>query len=91
MKGYDGFDHNAQTLRILTTLEERYPLFNGLNLTWETLEGIVKHNGPLKNPHIIIKDFNNLYNLELNTFPSLEAQIASLSDDIAYNLSLIHI
>ena len=85
MKGYDGFDHNAQTLRILTTLEERYPLFNGLNLTWETLEGIVKHNGPLKNPHIIIKDFNNLYNLELNTFPSLEAQIASLSDDIAYN------
>ena len=85
MKAYDGFDHNAQTLRILTTLEERYPLFNGLNLTWETLEGIAKHNGPLENPHIAIKDFNKIYDLGLNTFPGLEAQIASLSDDIAYN------
>ena len=85
MNGYDGFDHNAQTLRILTTLEERYPLFNGLNLTWETLEGIAKHNGPLKDPHISIKNFNKIYDLDLNTFPGLEAQIASLSDDIAYN------
>ena len=85
MKDYDGFDHNAQTLRILTTLEERYPLFNGLNLTWETLEGIAKHNGPLKDPHISIKHFNKIYDLGLNTFPGLEAQIASLSDDIAYN------
>ena len=85
MNGYDGFDHNAQTLRILTTLEERYPLFNGLNLTWETLEGIAKHNGPLEDPHISIKNFNKIYNLDLNTFPGLEAQIASLSDDIAYN------
>tara|TARA_Y100000389_G_scaffold59734_1_gene55864 strand:+ start:887 stop:2050 length:1164 start_codon:yes stop_codon:yes gene_type:complete len=85
MNGYDGFDHNAQTLRILTTLEERYPLFNGLNLTWETLEGIAKHNGPLEDPHISIKNFNKLYNLDLETFPGLEAQIASLSDDIAYN------
>ena len=85
MMAYDGFDHNAQTLRILTTLEERYPLFNGLNLTWETLEGIAKHNGPLENPHIAIKDFNKIYDLGLNTFPGLEAQIASLSDDIAYN------
>ena len=85
MNGYDGFDHNAQTLRILTTLEERYPLFNGLNLTWETLEGIAKHNGPLEDPHISIKNFNKLYNLDLKTFPGLEAQIASLSDDIAYN------
>ena len=85
MKSDDGFDHNAQTLRILTTLEERYPLFNGLNLTWETLEGIAKHNGPLENPHIAIKDFNKIYDLGLNTFPGLEAQIASLSDDIAYN------
>ena len=85
MKAYDGFDHNAQTLRILTTLEERYPLFNGLNLTWETLEGIAKHNGPLENPHIAIKDFNKIYDLGLKTFPGLEAQIASLSDDIAYN------
>ena len=85
MNGYDGFDHNAQTLRILTTLEERYPLFNGLNLTWETLEGIAKHNGPLEDPHISIKNFNKLYDLDLKTFPGLEAQIASLSDDIAYN------
>ncbi len=85
MKDYDGFDHNAQTLRILTSLEERYPLFKGLNLTWETLEGIVKHNGPLLNPHIVIKEYNKIHDLELNTFPGLEAQIASLSDDIAYN------
>ena len=85
MNVYDGFDHNAQTLRILTTLEERYPLFNGLNLTWETLEGIAKHNGPLEDPHISIKNFNKIYDLDLNTFPGLEAQIASLSDDIAYN------
>ena len=85
MKDYDGFDHNAQTLRILTSLEERYPLFKGLNLTWETLEGVVKHNGPLLNPHIVIKEYNNIHDLELDTFPGLEAQIASLSDDIAYN------
>ena len=85
MKDYEGFDHNAQTLRILTSLEERYPLFEGLNLTWETLEGVVKHNGPLLNPHIVIKEYNNIHDLELNTFPGLEAQIASLSDDIAYN------
>ena len=85
MRDYDGFDHNAQTLRILTSLEERYPLFEGLNLTWETLEGVVKHNGPLLNPHIVIKEYNNIHDLELDTFPGLEAQIASLSDDIAYN------
>ena len=85
MNDYDGFDHNAQTLRILTSLEERYPLFNGLNLTWETLEGVVKHNGPLLNPHIVIKEYNKIHDLELNTYPGLEAQIASLSDDIAYN------
>ena len=85
MKNYDGFDHNAQTLRILTTLEERYPLFNGLNLTWETLEGIVKHNGPLKTPHLVIGEFNNKFDLDLLTYPGLEAQISSLSDDIAYN------
>ena len=85
MKDYDGFDHNAQTLRILTSLEDRYPSFEGLNLTWETLEGVVKHNGPLLNPHIVIKEYNNIHDLELDTFPGLEAQIASLSDDIAYN------
>ena len=85
MNDYDGFDHNAQTLRILTSLEERYPSFDGLNLTWETLEGVVKHNGPLLDPHIVIKEYNKLHDLELNTYPGLEAQIASLSDDIAYN------
>ena len=85
MNDYDGFDHNAQTLRILTSLEERYPLFNGLNLTWETLEGVVKHNGPLLDPHIVIKEYNKRHDLELNSYPGLEAQIASLSDDIAYN------
>ncbi len=91
-KSWGGFDHNAQTLKILTDLEHRYADFNGLNLTWETLEGIVKHNGPLKdlsknknNRSKIILSFNKLYNLNLDTFPSLEAQIASLSDDIAYN------
>ena len=85
MNDYDGFDHNAQTLRILTSLEERYPSFNGLNLTWETLEGVVKHNGPLLDPHIVIKEYNKCHDLELNSYPGLEAQIASLSDDIAYN------
>ncbi len=85
MNDYDGFDHNAQTLRILTSLEERYPSFNGLNLTWETLEGVVKHNGPLLDPHIVIKEYNKRHDLELNSYPGLEAQIASLSDDIAYN------
>ncbi len=91
-ENWGGFDHNAQTLKILTDLEHRYAAFNGLNLTWETLEGIIKHNGPLKdiynknnNRSKIILSFNNLYNLKLNTFPSLEAQVASLSDDIAYN------
>ena len=89
---WGGFDHNAQTLKILTDLEHRYADFNGLNLTWETLEGIIKHNGPLKdiydeqnNRSKIILAFNDLYNLKLNTFPSLEAQVASLADDIAYN------
>ena len=85
MNDYDGFAHNALTLRILTSLEERYPSFNGLNLTWETLEGVVKHNGPLLDPHIVIKEYNKRHDLELNSYPGLEAQIASLSDDIAYN------
>ena len=91
-KEWGGFDHNAQTLKILTDLEHRYADFNGLNLTWETLEGIVKHNGPLNdlskysnNRSKSILSFNKLYDLNLHTFPSLEAQISSLSDDIAYN------
>ena len=94
MKEFGGFDHNAQTLKLLTVLEIRYAKFDGLNLCWETLEGITKHNGPLLGPYAtgkykkipeFISDFSNKYDLELNQFSSLEAQVASLSDDIAYN------
>jgi len=83
---YNGFNHNEQTLRILTLLERRYYNFNGLNLTWESLEGIVKHNGVFKKKiPLEIKRYNDLHNLNLDKNPSLEAQIASISDDIAYN------
>jgi dGTPase len=92
MKPYGGFDHNAQTLRILTKLEERYAEFNGLNLTWETLEGAVKHNGPLLKdgrtlgqlPAAIV-EYCQDHDLELGGYAGPEAQIAALSDDIAYN------
>jgi dGTPase len=93
-----GFDHNAQTLRVVTALERRYPSFDGLNLTWETLEGLVKHNGPLVdkqgNPlgHYaargipdVIADYNRLQDLRLGSYPSAEAQVAAVADDIAYN------
>src|SRR5579864_4238638 len=93
-----GFDHNAQTLRIVTALERRYAAFDGLNLTWETLEGIVKHNGPLTDrqgapigryggrglPHAILCHAKS-QDLELWSLPSAEAQIAALADDIAYD------
>jgi dGTPase len=80
-----GFDHNAHALRLVTKLEHRYAEFDGLNLTWETLEGIVKHNGPLKAPVAMpIASFDARWPLDLKTWPSLEAQIAALSDDIAY-------
>ncbi len=93
MSGYDGFDHNAQALRVVTLLEQRYALFDGLNLTWETLEGLVKHNGPLlgtaEAPYdtlpFAIRDYNARHDLELHTRAGLEAQIAALADDIAYN------
>lgn len=92
MRPYDGFDHNAQSLRIVTRLERRYPQFDGLNLTWETLEGLVKHNGPLLGPDTMLKDlpaafrdYPHLEALELGTFAGPEAQVAALSDDIAYN------
>ena len=92
MKPYGGFDHNDQSLRVLTTLERKYPRWNGLNLTWETLEGVVKHNGPVTGrPHIAVKELQKQTDLRLKTHASLEAQIAALADDIAYNLSLIHI
>ena len=98
MRPFGGFDHNAQSLRILTKLERRYAAFDGLNLTWETLEGLVKHNGPLVNregdpvgryrehglPDAIV-DYATGHDLELHSFASAEAQVAALSDDIAYN------
>jgi dGTPase len=80
-----GFDHNAQTLRMLTRLEHRYPLFAGLNLSWETLEGLAKHNGPVAKPSWALRDIDKDYGLELGTFASLEAQVAALADDIAYD------
>ena len=85
MTDYGGFDHNAHTLRIVTKLETKYADFDGLNLSWETLEGLVKHNGPLEDPFWEIAAFNNGYDLELKTYAGPEAQVASLADDIAYN------
>lgn len=90
MKPYGGFDHNVQTFRVVTELEHRYPDFRGLNLTWETLEGIIKHNGPVteklgKPSWKAISKYDNEYNLGLNTWASAEAQVAALADDIAYN------
>ncbi|MGH6855033.1 MAG: deoxyguanosinetriphosphate triphosphohydrolase [Aestuariivirga sp.] len=98
MRPHGGFDHNAQSLRIVTRLERRYAQFDGLNLTWETLEGLVKHNGPLTDakghalgpykerglPDAII-EYAEAHDLELPSFASAEAQVAALADDIAYN------
>ena len=98
LAAFGGFDHNAQTLRIVTALECRYPSFDGLNLTWETLEGLVKHNGPLTDragaplgryrehgvPETIL-DYSRLQDLQLWSFASAEAQIAAVADDIAYD------
>ena len=92
MTAFGGFDHNAQTLRVLTKLELRYPAFEGLNLTWEALEGIVKHNGPILKPgatrHDLpaaIREYSEIQDLELETWAGPEAQVAALADDIAYN------
>ena len=90
MEPFGGFDHNEQTFRILTELEQRYAAFDGLNLTWETLEGVVKHNGPLvgegcKPLRPFIAAFDRDWPLSLSSHPSAEAQVAALSDDIAYN------
>ena len=88
MKTYGGFDHNIQTIRIILFLENRYYNFKGLNLTLETIDGLLKHNGPIKK----FKKYNTILGknyfknkIKFNSFPSLEAQIASISDDIAYN------
>ena len=91
MEPFGGFDHNAQSLSVVTKLEQRYANFDGLNLTWETLEGVVKHNGPLvggendKPLPRVIAGYAQEHDLELDTFASAEAQVAALSDDIAYN------
>jgi dGTPase len=91
MARFGGFSHNDQTLRILTRLERRYAEFDGLNLTWESLEGTVKHNGPLRGAGIersvppTIAEYDSCHPLALETFPSAEAQVAALADDIAYN------
>jgi dGTPase len=94
LQPFGGFDHNAQSLRIVTKLERRYAEFDGLNLTWETLEGLVKHNGPLIGadgqgthgpvPQPIL-DYCEIHDLEIGSFASLEAQTAAIADDIAYN------
>lgn len=87
MANFGGFDHNAQTLRILTRLEARYPAFDGLNLTWETLEGVVKHNGPIAAEHLppAIAAYVADHDLEVGSHAGLEAQVAALADDIAYD------
>ena len=98
LHAHGGFDHNAQTLRVVTSLEHRYPEFDGLNLTWESLEGIVKHNGPLmqrdgqavgryreRGIPVGIASYVRTCDLELWSFASLEAQVAAIADDIAYD------
>ncbi|GBO79919.1 deoxyguanosinetriphosphate triphosphohydrolase [Acetobacter aceti NRIC 0242] len=85
MEPWGGFDHNTQALRQVTVLEQRYLQFDGLNLTWETLEGLVKHNGPVSHVSGWLRDYTAAQDLELHTFASLEAQLAALADDIAYH------
>ncbi|MEN8893391.1 deoxyguanosinetriphosphate triphosphohydrolase [Planktotalea arctica] len=91
MQPYGGFDHNAQAVKIVTSLERHYADFDGLNLTWETLEGLAKHNGPVTGalPHAL-SDYNRRHDLELHTHASAEAQVAALSDDVAYNNHDLH-
>ena len=99
MAPYGGFDHNAQALRIVTTLERHYADFDGLNLTWETLEGIAKHNGPLVGPDgallkgplpAALVEYNARHDLWLHTYASAEAQVAAIADDVAYNHHDLH-
>ena len=86
MKTYGGFSHNAHTIKILTSLEQRYAAYDGLNLTWEVLDGIAKHNGPLTGKlDEAISEYNQIQDLYLDQYSSAEAQVAALSDDIAYN------
>ena len=91
MAPYGGFDHNAQAVKIVTRLECHYAAFDGLNLTWETLEGIAKHNGPVTGDlPFALAEYNAEHDLELDTHASAEAQVAALSDDIAYNNHDLH-
>jgi dGTPase len=85
MRAVGGFDHNAHTLRVLTSLETPYPRFAGLNLSWELLEGLAKHNGPVLDPPWALAEVDDAFPLDLATMPSLEAQVAALADDIAYD------
>ena len=90
MQDFGGFDHNAHSLKIVTKLEQKYPRFDGINLSWETLEGLVKHNGPLIGEGceplpLEIAEYNAVQDLELDGYPGAEAQVASLADDIAYS------
>ena len=88
MKAYGGFNHNEQALRILTKIERRYPLFDGLNLTFETIDGIIKHNGPIRGkPTPLLLNLKDLMKLNFGAFGTGEAQLAAIADD----LSLIHI
>jgi dGTPase len=84
MLSYGGFDHNEQALRILCELEKRYPNFNGLNLCWETLDGIIKHNGIIDKPRLFVKILDSKFQFNLNSNTSLEGQVAAIADDIAY-------
>jgi dGTPase len=91
MEPYGGFDHNAQALRIVTRLERHYADFDGLNLTWEALEGIAKHNGPVTGPlPYALAEVNADWDLELHTNASAEAQVAAVADDVAYNHHDLH-
>ena len=91
MAPYGGFDHNAQAIRIVTHLERHYASFDGLNLTWESLEGIAKHNGPVAPPvPWALAAYNDRHDLELHTYASGEAQVAAIADDVAYNHHDLH-
>jgi len=91
MEPWGGFDHNAQAIRIVTALERHYADFDGLNLTWEALEGLAKHNGPVTGDvPLALAEYNARHDLELDTHASAEAQVAAISDDIAYNNHDLH-
>ena len=85
MQPYGGFDHNGQSLKVVTHLEQRYAAFDGLNLTWETLEGLAKHNGPVRHPTGTIAAYDEIHPLELSSWAAAEAQVAATCDDVAYH------